>query len=452
MLFALLLLTFSVCAQAIECNSSQSCPESAPCCSQYGVCGTGSYCLGGCDPKFSYSIDACMPMPVCKDTTTVFDKYVSKMVSGYEYLGNASAADWIYEGYVMDYEDENAMIMAMPLNASTVVSSTRYVWFGKIGVRMKTSHDPGVVTAFIMFSSVQDEIDTEFIGANLTTVQTNYYFEGVVNYTDSHAHNISTTDTFENYHDYEIDWQEDYITWSVDGVVGRTLYRNQTYNSTTKVYDFPQTPSRVQLSLWPGGNSNQAPGTIAWAGGAIDWNSTDMENYGYYYAVIQSINVTCYDPPSGTIKNGTTSYQYTDDKDFTKDKIIIGDAGTILALYNNTGLDPDAGKVSSSSSKSSSTSSSSTSSSGESKTSSSHTLKSIGGSTSSDSESSTTSSSETQTGFVQNIKSTSSGTASVQGTTTSSGGAPGGVYVPDKFASFAGTLMTLVGSVMAFVL
>lgn len=37
------------------CNSSSSCPEDLPCCSQYGECGVGAYCLGGCHPAFSYS-------------------------------------------------------------------------------------------------------------------------------------------------------------------------------------------------------------------------------------------------------------------------------------------------------------------------------------------------------------------------------------------------------------
>ena len=32
--------------------------------SEYGECGTGAYCLGGCDPVNSYLLESCMPTPV----------------------------------------------------------------------------------------------------------------------------------------------------------------------------------------------------------------------------------------------------------------------------------------------------------------------------------------------------------------------------------------------------
>ena len=57
------------------------------------------------------------------------------------------------------------------------------------------------------------------------------------------------SDTFEDFHDYEINWTPDEITWLVDGKVGRTVKKSDTFNKTSNQFDFPQTPARVQLSI-----------------------------------------------------------------------------------------------------------------------------------------------------------------------------------------------------------
>lgn len=72
------------------------------------------------------------------------------------------------------------MILTMaPKTVGTLLASNHYIWYGKISARMKTSRGKGVVTAFILLSDVKDEIDFEFIGADLGDAQTNYYFQGI---------------------------------------------------------------------------------------------------------------------------------------------------------------------------------------------------------------------------------------------------------------------------------
>lgn len=205
-----------------------------------------------------------------------------------EYLGNSSESDWVYTGWAATHDD--ALLLQMPKNSSgTVLSSTKYLWYGKVSATLKTSHDTGVITAFILYSDVKDEIDYEFVGYNLTSPQTNFYALGILNYTN--AGNASSTDTFENWHDYELDWKEDSITWSINGKQVRVLNKADTWNETSKRYNFPQTPSRIQMSLWPGGGAGNGIGTIAWAGGAINWDSEDIQQYGYYYAYLKSVSV-----------------------------------------------------------------------------------------------------------------------------------------------------------------
>ncbi|ODV58773.1 chitin transglycosylase UTR2, partial [Ascoidea rubescens DSM 1968] len=290
------------------CDAESPCPEDAPCCSQYGRCGVGENCLGTCDPRYSYNISACMPVPVCKDLKTSFTSTDQLLPVDY-YYGDPSESDWIYSGTVLDY-DNKSIIIAMPKDTSgTVVSSTRYVLYGKVGVTFKTSRLQGVVSAFILFSNVQDEIDFENIGADLYKFQANFYYQGVLNYTNQI--NMTTEEsTFSNYHTISVDWTPDKLEWLLDGEVTRTLLREDTWNETTQTYHYPQTPSRVQISLWPGGSDLNEEGTIAWAGGAINWNSPDIQNYGYYYAILSDVSIECYDPPSSVKSTGSKSYKY----------------------------------------------------------------------------------------------------------------------------------------------
>lgn len=325
----------------IACNSTDHCPKDLPCCSQYGYCGTGSYCLGGCDIRYSYNLTACMPQPRMSTFEESFSNLdlIEKQTS---YLGNASEADWVYTGYIDSHDD--ALLLQMPNQSTgTVVSSTKYLWYGKIGVTMKSSHDRGVITAFITFSDVQDEIDFEFVGYNLTNAPSNYYAQGITNYTN--VRDTITTNTFTNWHYYEIDWQEDEIQWLIDGELHRTLKREDTWNETLNRYNFPQTPSRIQFSLWPGGSDLNGLGTIEWAGGAINWDSDDIKEYGYYYAYVKNVTVEAYDLPDFVTYLGNSSDNYHaflyNSTDGDEENIYLTKKKTWLGNEDATGFDPD---------------------------------------------------------------------------------------------------------------
>lgn len=133
----------------------------------------------------------------------------------------------------------------------------------------------------------------------------------------------------------------------------RTLKKSETFNETSNQYQYPQTPSRLQMSLWPAGQPSNAKGTIEWAGGVIDWNSQDIQDYGYDFAVVGEVSVECYDPPVGANINGNKSYIYTDIA-ATNDTIEITDKDTVLASFAATGANMTIGASSSSSSSSSS--------------------------------------------------------------------------------------------------
>lgn len=295
----------------ISCSPDSPCPQSAPCCNAQGICGsTPDYCQGGCDTRSSFALDSCAPMPVCRSGTYTFDNQTVSDMAYYQfYDGDSTKNPWTYTGEVLS-ENGNAILTMRKNSVGTVMFSTFYVFYGKVTVTMKTSHLAGVVSDFILMSNVKDEIDYEFVGTQLETAQTNYYYEGILNWTNEKNGAVDSS-TYDNFHTYTIDWNPNSLTWEVDGTPVRTLNKADTLNQTTNLYEYPQTPARLQLAIWPGGASNQGEGTIEWAGGAINWNAPDLTDPGYYFVEVEKVEVECYDPPSDVKVSGSKSYVYT---------------------------------------------------------------------------------------------------------------------------------------------
>lgn len=325
-----------------KCTKDSHCPQDTPCCSLYGDCGVGAFCLGGCDPLMSHSFDSCVPGPVCKSGTYTLDS-LDDVQTIDKYLGDASKINWQSQGMPAIYTDpssgEKSTLLTLAEGTSgTLLASTHYVWYGKICSKLTTAQGKGVVTAFILMSDVKDEIDFEWIGVDTGHVQSNFYSQGVTVYTNGENLTVSSGNTVDNTHEYCIDWKEDTLTWSIDGDEKRTLERKSTWNSTSNRFDYPQTPARVMLSLWPAGLSTNDKGTVEWAGGEIDWHSQYMDN-GYYYARFHEVTVECYDPPDGAQIKGKKTYKYTD-KAGTNNTVAITDDSVILGSLLGTGEDP----------------------------------------------------------------------------------------------------------------
>ncbi|PFH50607.1 glycoside hydrolase family 16 protein [Amanita thiersii Skay4041] len=222
--------------------------------------------------------------------------------------GNAAEYDWVLDkGDIINTGGELVLLLTQE-NGGTRLSSTRYIHYGTITARLKTGRWGGVVTAFITMSDIKDEIDWEFPGAAITEGQTNYFWQGVI---PEGPNNGQTTknlqDTYDTYHDYTFDWRPETLTFLVDGKAVRTVNKSDTVDASG-VARYPSTPSRIQISLWPGGISSYASGTIRWAGGLIDWNDPDYKSAGHFTAKIQSVTVKCADPVAPA--PNVTSYIY----------------------------------------------------------------------------------------------------------------------------------------------
>lgn len=100
-----------------------------------------------------------------------------------QYLGNSSGVNWVSEGNPMVYGDESVLLTMAEDTVGTLLTSAYYIWYGKVSVTMQSSAGAGVVSAFILQSDVRDELDFEFVGADLQHVQSNWYWQGVLNCT-----------------------------------------------------------------------------------------------------------------------------------------------------------------------------------------------------------------------------------------------------------------------------
>ena len=129
---------------------------------------------------YSNSLDSCVPAPVC-DSNDYKLNSLDGITSNTQYLGDSSTSQWVSSGTPKVFDDQVILTLSEDgVSASgTLLASTSYVWYGQIEATVKSSRGAGVVSAFILLSDVKDEIDFEFIGADLSNVQSNYYFQGI---------------------------------------------------------------------------------------------------------------------------------------------------------------------------------------------------------------------------------------------------------------------------------
>ncbi|KAJ6614618.1 glycoside hydrolase family 16 protein [Mycena sp. CBHHK59/15] len=328
-------------SQGTTCNITSPCPATAPCCSEFGFCGsTEAFCLGGCNPLYSNSLTSCKPNPVCKSGVHTFKDNSRVLSNATYYTGNASEYDFIVNnGNIMNTNSsggELAMLLT-EANGGTRLSSTRYFHYGTVTATMKTGRWAGIVTAFIAMSDVKDEIDWEFPGNTTTEGQSNYFWQGLVTQPNHGAVASNLSDTYANYHDYTIDWQPETLTFLIDGNVVRTIKKGDL--SVNGVSEYPTTPARIQLSIWPAGTASSAAGTVQWSGGLINYNDPDYVSAGHFYALVKSVNITCADPVAPTAN--ITSYIYGPNSTTNTPSVLLSNTTTDLngapSMYGRAG-------------------------------------------------------------------------------------------------------------------
>ncbi|KAM0751683.1 hypothetical protein T439DRAFT_216321 [Meredithblackwellia eburnea MCA 4105] len=286
------------------CGWNNLCPEIAPCCSEWGNCGTGRSCLAGCNPLGSFGPGACAPVASCQSTNITFRDNSRLLTRGSSWNGDSAKFDFIMDSIGRNSTNwvlQNKLMLTLTEdNGGTRVSSTRSMLYGNFTARMKVPSLAGVVTSFSLISGANDEIDWEFTTANDTSAFTSYFWLGdPAEYKTGMQ--LSIPNRTVDYQDYGINWGPDLLEWTVNGVVVRNVTKASTEDPAKKgLFHYPQTPSRIQLSIWAAGIDSEPQGTIDWSGGKVDWLSSNytqgnLGDPGFYAAYVEKISIECHD-------------------------------------------------------------------------------------------------------------------------------------------------------------
>ncbi|KAJ6120139.1 glycosyl hydrolases family 16 [Penicillium sp. IBT 18751x] len=169
----------------------------------------------------------------------------------------------------VNYTDKGAEFAIRSENASTLLQSNFYIFFGVMEVHATMAVGRGIISSVILQSDDLDEIDWEWLGYNTSFVQSDFFGKGNTTTSDrGGTHLVSDADTV--FHNYTIYWDQDRIEWWIDSDLRRTV----NYSEPLTVYgkNYPQTPCRVKISNWPVGIASESVGNIEWGGGLVNWD------------------------------------------------------------------------------------------------------------------------------------------------------------------------------------
>jgi beta-glucanase (GH16 family) len=139
----------------------------------------------------------------------------------------------------------------------------------------------------------------EALGGDTTQIETNYFGKGDTS-TYDRATWPAVSDPQNTWHTYKISWQEDATTWYIDGAAVRTL----NYADAKEGTRYPQTPMRIRIGIWAGGDPSNGEGTIEWAGGETNYAGAP---YTMYVKNVDIVNANPAESYTWTDKTG--SYQ-----------------------------------------------------------------------------------------------------------------------------------------------
>jgi beta-glucanase (GH16 family) len=175
---------------------------------------------------------------------------------------------------------------------SPTIRTLFYFFFGRVELHLKCAPGVGIISSAMWLSDDLDEVDWEFLGVNNTAASTNYFGKGLQDYHNAGVY--TTKDNQADYLNYTTVWTKEGIDWYIDG----EHVRNLTPDAANKTRNYPQTPMRLSLGIWAGGDPTLPEGTREWAGGNTDYSKGPFTMY------VKSVRITDF--------GGGSEYAYGD--------------------------------------------------------------------------------------------------------------------------------------------
>lgn len=195
-----------------------------------------------------------------------------------------SADFWVpTAGNVIYSEANGAQFTINKQGDSPTIRSSFYIFFGRTEMMIKAASGTGIISSVMFLSDDLDEIDLEFMGGNDSYVETNYFGKGRQDFNNAIYYPVNGGIS-SDFHNYTTVWTNESLTYYIDGSKVRTLLPKDA-NST---FNYPQTPVRISLGIWAGGDPTLPEGTREWAGGDTDYSKGPFNMY------VKSARVTDY--------------------------------------------------------------------------------------------------------------------------------------------------------------
>ncbi|KAF7562353.1 hypothetical protein G7046_g1790 [Stylonectria norvegica] len=233
----------------------------------------------------------------------------------FQFNSTPSGDLWDATAGTVSYDAEKGATFTIAKQGDSPTIRTQfYFFFGRTEVWLKAAPGIGIVSSMMWLSDDLDEVDWELLGANNTHAASNYFGKGRQDFLNGGMHYMKNG-MQADYHNYTTVWTKDQIDWFIDEEHVRTLLPAEA-NSTN---NYPQTPMRLSLGIWAGGDPTLPEGTRQWAGG--DTNYDD----GPYNMYVKKVQVT--DFSSGK------EYVYGDQTgDWKSIKITEGNSTSVEAI------------------------------------------------------------------------------------------------------------------------
>jgi beta-glucanase (GH16 family) len=188
------------------------------------------------------------------------------------------------------------------------ISTTNYFQYGRIDAILKVSKGVNVINGFYIEADNGDMVVFNII-QNIenknSIIETNFFYKGNLLYEVNAQYFISDIILYDTFNTYTIVWYPTYYEWRLNNILLRTL----------SVYDtdsYPNSPSKVKLSIWEGPVST-------WAGPGIKWDQTN-----FYTSTISSLKIT---------NNCLTNYSYIENMNKTSEKTQSLSSALFINIY-----------------------------------------------------------------------------------------------------------------------